>query len=115
MSKFINAIEVKMTDEKIFIPPEFNPLMVSETISKSASIPLGDVYDFVVRWNIRIAAEEGIDGKTLSKIKKNVVAELKEIIYGEFRLLAIQAARAAYQHDYKKTIKYLDQILKEII
>jgi len=107
MSKFINAIQTQLLGQR----PIYPSLSVS-TVKEFEAVS----YDTLAKYLISVSFEQIITCRPeeLSYAKDNVVKELREIIYGEFRDNILQLERAVYARDEKVIFQKIGDIMQEV-
>jgi hypothetical protein len=107
MSKFIDQVQAKLTGQRIAVMPEL-------TVTEKVQDVLGDYsvlqYDIGVEWKVRTHCER----KDVQHVHSNVVKQLREDIYGQFRRRALEIQRAAYEQDYQKMHMLIRDMLVDI-
>ena len=113
MSKFIDAIGAKITNKRVLLPPEFAPLEVK---SEYRELPCDDAYiwDVGVSWQFEAKIPKGSHDRVIAAIERNLMMELKEVVYGELRQKLLHAQRAVHSHDYTEALACLDAVVQEI-
>ena len=108
MSKFIDDLEVILTGNR---SAAYSPLGVKmENTNKDYFTHTQlDEYVLQVIWKVIVNCEKG----DLSDIKRNVISELKNYLFGDLRVKILQLERSLYEHDYKQTKKLINDILEE--
>ena len=107
MSKFIEQVEAKLTGRRIAVMPE---LIVTEKVDDVLSDLSVLEYDIGVEWKVRTHCERD----AVKHVHDNVVRQLLEDIYGQFRWRAIQIQRTAYEQDFEKMHMHIRDLMREI-
>jgi hypothetical protein len=107
MSKFIDQVQAKLTGQRVALMPELTVTEKVEDVLHDYSV---FQYDIGVEWKVRTHC----DRKDVEHVVKNVVRQLREDIYGEFRRRAIEIQRAAYEREYDKMHMLIRDMLVDI-
>lgn len=109
MSEFIKHIKSEILHKNR--PQRFMPLRsVSKIIDEPISVNIQRLYEIKVEWATRGYCEP----RHFDKYFRNVVRELREAIYGEFRDKLIVLERAIYEQEVEPALKALDAIMREV-
>lgn len=108
MSKFIEKVQAKLTGQEVAVIPE-----LSVTVDVDP-LPFPDdrmkQYDIGVEWKVRTHCTPD----ALEHVLGNVVRQLREEIYGQFRWRVLQIQRCAYERDGDKLHMHIRDLLREI-
>jgi hypothetical protein len=107
MSKFIEQVRAKLTGQRVAVMPELSVTEMVEEVFKDTSVLQ---YDIGVEWKIRTHCAP----QAVPHVLDNVVRQLREEIYGQFRRRAIEIQRSAYEQDYNKMHMHIRDLLREI-
>jgi hypothetical protein len=107
VSKLIDQVQAKLTGQRVALMPELTVTEKVEDVFDNLSVLQ---YDIGVEWKIRTHC----DRKDVPHVLKNVVRQLREEIYGEFRRRALEIQRAAYEREYEKMHMLIRDMLVDI-
>jgi len=110
MSNFINSVAAKLTGRQYAILTPVPLLDVSEKVVEINTPTRALEYDISVTWGVTVHCLP----ENLPEMKRNIVAELRDDIYGEFRHKMLLLERAIYEHENREAIEQLRDILREI-
>ena len=109
MSRFIEAVEAKLTGKEEVIYP---PLKVSFTEGHGPVWPDRlKQYEIGVRWTVYVRC----DPERLDSVMTNVTRELREVVYGSFRDRIIRLERAMYEYDLETMYREVRDLLREVL
>ena len=109
MSRFIDHVRAKMTGQKVAVVPELAVTVDKEVLPFPDDFALTQ-YDIGVEWKSRTHCRP-VD---LPHVIDNVVKQLREDVYGEFRHTALEIQRAAYERNYEKMHALIRELLEQI-
>jgi hypothetical protein len=110
MSKFLDAVEAKLHGSRRMAMWPMEPLSVTREVTTPASYTALQNYEIGVHWKVRLSC----DPKDLQPALKNVMRELQEAVYGEFRSRIIRLERAILEHDEQKARSEVRDLLVEV-
>lgn len=119
MSKFINEIEATiLNDRRRVKPPEFDLLDVTQEMREddySSGHYTQEEYRVGVRFETRTwLGEREIAAGALDHIKKRMIAQMKDAVYGDLRKIIYKLERHLYERELYKAFDDLKEIYKEI-
>ena len=107
MSSFIEHVKAKLTGQRVAIPPE---LKIVEDIKDCWPDTAHLQYDIGVEWKVRTHCKP----EDLQSVASNVVRQLREDVYGEFRQKVLLAQRSFYERDMRTLEQHLRDLLRMI-
>ena len=110
MSKFMEAVEAKLTGQRVAIIPELVVTQDYDSLVPLATQEDAIQYDIGVAWKVRTHCKP----RDVPAVTENVIRQLREEIYGQFRWRAIQIQRAAYEQDREKLHMHIRDLMREI-
>lgn len=119
MSKFINEIEATLFSSKLRSrPSEFDLLEVTQDINQdnfSSAYYIQKEYRIGVRYETRTwLGEQEIEAGALEHLKKRMVEQMKDVIYGDLRKLVYNLERHLYERELYKAFDDIRDIYNEI-
>lgn len=109
MSKFLDAVEAKITGRKTAPMWPLEPVSVTQNV-KEIAFTLSNQYDIGVHWKVRVTCAPD----DLQNMLRNVKQQLRMAIYGEFREVLLRLERALYENDRKSALHELTEAFKKI-
>jgi hypothetical protein len=109
MSKFIDAVTAELGYRKKHILP---PLTVTKEFREDSPMLVDSLseYKIEVRWKVTGYCKPN----ELHIVQENVIRELREVVYGDFKDRIIRLERAVYERDDKVAQMEIRDILREV-
>ena len=109
MSKFINNIKAELTGKRTVDPIPL--LQVSVNASRESVYSTHLQYTISVEYGIKVSCLP----EDIGKMKDNLIAQLRDEIYGDFRKKAYALQRAAYSGSREEIIRATDALMGEVL
>ena len=109
MSKFIDNIKAELTGRRTVDPIPL--LQVSVNVFQRAALSTHLQYKIAVEYGISVSCLP----EDVGKMKDNIVAQLHDDIYGDFRKKAYALQRVAYSGSRDEIIRATAALMKEVL
>jgi len=110
MSKFIKAIKAELGPNRYASKIKIKNLGVQKEIIPSKYEP--DLYDYNIGVNWVVGGK--CKPEAFEEIKKQCIAQLRDIIYGEFKEMIFELYQAVWSEDEDKIKSCINVILDEV-
>lgn len=108
MSRFIEALRAERTG---FERPVYTPLTLKVTELNLDRFRTSDEYEFKVEWKIVAHAERSL----FDPLFKNVLLQLREFVYGEFRDRVLRLQQAVLEQDQEKALMEARDLIRVVM
>lgn len=111
MSKFIDAVTAELTGNRY---PVLEHMTIVQKWSDDATAfnsAMTYEYDIGVTWKVRTHCDKA----ALQHVTRNVLRQLREAVYGEFRDRVLRLERAVWEHDREKILMETRDLVREVM
>jgi hypothetical protein len=106
----MEAIRHKLTGKKHAILEPLSVAMERIEPGSFGNLQATEEYEFKVLWRVIASCER----QDFYAMQNNVVRELREAIYGQFRERVLMLERAIYEHDREKVLMHTRDLIREV-
>jgi len=111
MSKFIDSMVGQLTGIKKAVIGKLSPLTAEHDVENfDHYLPTIEEHRFEATWKVLVSCRPYEYGHVF----KNVVAELKNAVHGEFRHKLYRLRNAVYEENKKEMLKIIGELFTEI-